>query len=598
MHPTRTLLVRFVAPMLLLAACGPGGAAQTVRPADPTAAGALKEGTCHDVSGGGEPLVVDWKPEQRGDLEIAMREGIAVVSYSCEGINLLKDCRIDGNYGYLGMTRKEQVVRLADSDEVRANLPLSGAKLGAEMKRGASLDVAMVMVGKQKTTWQTPSREDLKGSCDGATHFVRGATVGAFVLETSTSGEAKAAAAFFGAETAGASSSKRQVQNKDGDLGACKSASPKSPGAPDQCGAPIRLLLSPIAKSAEPPAEGKPSELARVESTCPTGLVMAEGKCTKADSAPAYLCSGKDQAECSAQCDKGNAASCGVLGLLLAPARGGSSEDLSKAVGLFDKGCKGGDVSSCVNFAKHLMDGAGVAKDESAAAKLLEQACTDGNAVGCGLFGLAARDGRGTSKDTARALEALRLACGGGHGPSCGNAGRLMLADEKPDFATAAKLFQRACQGADANACYHAGSLQESGKSGGKNAVLADINYRRGCIMADADACYARARMEVSKPSGGNADEAKRAFAQACMRRSAPACAALKVLYGDNRTAMASATELSTWRQECNQGEAQACTKSALIAAGNGNRTLATTELRRACSIGDAFACFVQKSLK
>ena len=138
--------------------------------------------------------MVDWKPEQRGDLEIAMSEGVAVVAYDCSGMKLLKDCHLNGSYGYLGMTRKEQVVRLSDSDEVRANLPLSGVKLSAELKRGASLDVAMVMVGKRRTTWREPTKTDLQGPCDGATHFVRAATVGAFVMETGTKAKAQVVA--------------------------------------------------------------------------------------------------------------------------------------------------------------------------------------------------------------------------------------------------------------------------------------------------------------------------------------------------------------------------------------------------------------------
>jgi TPR repeat protein len=282
---------------------------------------------------------------------------------------------------------------------------------------------------------------------------------------------------------------------------------------------------------------------------------------------------------------------------MLASARGRSDADLTKAAGLFDKGCRGGDVSSCVNLGRHLMDGAGVTKDEAAAAKLLERACTDGSAVGCGMFGLAVRDGRGIGKDPVRALEALRLACGGGHDTSCGQAGRLLVAGETPDFKAATKLFQRACQGSDAGACYEAGSLFESGKGMGKNPVLSDMYYRRGCIMGAAEACYSRARLEASRPSG-NADEAKRLFSQACSRRSATACAALKVLYGENRGAVAVGSQLSDWRRACDKGSAEACTRVGLIAAGNGNRGLAISDLRRACTGGDAFACFVQKSFK
>src|SRR4051812_14195271 len=82
---------------------GPGSVAAAIRPDAPTAAGALGEpaGECHEVDSSAEPLVVDWKVEQRGDLEEAMHDGVAVVSYSCKGIKLLKECHIDGKYGFL-----------------------------------------------------------------------------------------------------------------------------------------------------------------------------------------------------------------------------------------------------------------------------------------------------------------------------------------------------------------------------------------------------------------------------------------------------------------------------------------------------------------
>src|SRR6185503_7090834 len=103
--------------LLCLSGCGAGGAAEAVRPKEATAAGALGEdATCRDVSAGAEPLVVYWSADQRGDLEVAMKDGVAVVAYDCKGIKLLTDCKLDGKYGFIGMTRKEQVVRLESSD--------------------------------------------------------------------------------------------------------------------------------------------------------------------------------------------------------------------------------------------------------------------------------------------------------------------------------------------------------------------------------------------------------------------------------------------------------------------------------------------------
>ena len=68
------------------------------------------------------------------------------------------------------------------TDEVQANLPLSGGSIGGGLQRGSTLDIAMMLVGKKRTTKDGVTKEDLQGSCDGATHYVRGAMVGAFAM--------------------------------------------------------------------------------------------------------------------------------------------------------------------------------------------------------------------------------------------------------------------------------------------------------------------------------------------------------------------------------------------------------------------------------
>ena len=580
-----------------LAACGTGGVGNAVRPKEATAGEALEEGKCAGVGEGGEPLVVDWKPDQRGDLEIAMKEGVAVVSYSCEGIKLLKDCRIEGTYGYMGMTRKEQVVRLNNSDEVRANLPLSGVKLSAELKRGSSLDVAMVMVGKQKTTWSEPTKADLTGKCQGATHFVRGATVGAFVMESNTSGEAKAAAEFFGAETSGASASKRQVQNKDGDLSACKAANSKGESAPDQCGAPVRLLLAPITKEKVPDekAPKEPAvELAKREGGCPAGLVMADGKCTKAADAPAYQCKPGNSSECEAQCGKNHAGSCSALGVMHATGDG-ASKDAAKAAQLFEKACAGGDIPGCVNQGRMHADGTGVAKDEAKASELFDKACADGSAEACGFLGSILL----ANKDTGKAAEKLKLGCDGGYDKSCGHAARLYATGDgvTQDLAVALQLYTKACRGADGVACSELGQMHEAGKGTGKNAIIAEMHYRRGCYMGNAEACADLGRMEAGKPGGG-ADSAKRSFNMACVRRNAFARAAMKVLYGGTSGVMPNPAEMSAWRQACSKNDSRACTRLGVVTAAQGQKAGATMDLQRACNGGDGFACLVHKTIK
>ena len=66
-------------------------------------------------------MSADLPPEERG---------LAVVEYTCKGIRVVKGCRLPGDYGFLGMTRREQMVRLTNADEVKANLPFSGGAIG------------------------------------------------------------------------------------------------------------------------------------------------------------------------------------------------------------------------------------------------------------------------------------------------------------------------------------------------------------------------------------------------------------------------------------------------------------------------------------
>jgi uncharacterized protein len=569
--------------------CGPGGAAEAVRPKDPTADNVLGEqpADCRSVQNGAEPLIVDWKPEQRGDLEVAMKDGLAVVRYGCDGIKLLADCKIDGEYGFIGMTRKEQVVRLENADELRANLPFSGGAIGGELQRGSTIDIAMVMIGKRRTTWSEPSKDDLKGSCDGATHYVRGAHVGAFAVETGTRAKVRAAAEILMASASAQSDSKKETKNRDGNPSSCAKSSPNADAPPDECGAAIRIALVPIRPQA---LELKPAEAAAapaVEQACPEGLVLAEGKCTKPDTAPAYQCDPAKSGECKAQCDKGHAGSCAAHGQALA------RSDKAAARAAFQKACDGGDASGCSGLG-------GVTPDAAQAAAAFEKGCSGGDAPGCRGLGVALRDGSGAGKDEARAVALFDQACDGGDDRGCAEAAKLYAAGRgaQKDEARAAKLHKRACDGSVGESCAELAQMYEAGAPGvGKNPILAEMMYRRGCQRMSADACVGLGRTLMSaKPA--RTSEAKLAFTQACGGRAALGCAALKVLFGEQRPVVADARAKMDLTQACARGNNRACASAGLLDAASGMAPAAKLNLERACRGGDAFGCAVLEKTK
>ncbi len=231
-------------------ACGAG---EEVRPKDPTAAdvtasktgggAAAATASCRSAHGEGTVLVVDWSGEERGDLEIATREGIAMVRYDCQSIRLLRDCRLEGAYSFVGEPRAEQVLALNGADEVKAKLPLKGGAISASLGRTSSIDIALVTVGKRATTLTKVGRRELKGDCADATHFVRSTDVGAFSFQTGTVGAVRSAAELFGAGASASSTSSRSVSKKDGDYGACSAATAAASRPPAQCSAIVRIQL-------------------------------------------------------------------------------------------------------------------------------------------------------------------------------------------------------------------------------------------------------------------------------------------------------------------------------------------------------------------
>jgi hypothetical protein len=122
----------------LLTACAAGKAADTVRSDAPTAKDALGDDpspVCGAAPAHGEPLVIDLPSKGRLDLELAMKDGVPVVRYDCGKLELVQGCKLDGSFEYAGVSLKEDVIVLDNRDEVRANLPVSGATLAASLER-------------------------------------------------------------------------------------------------------------------------------------------------------------------------------------------------------------------------------------------------------------------------------------------------------------------------------------------------------------------------------------------------------------------------------------------------------------------------------
>src|SRR5689334_7288140 len=97
----------------------------------------------------GEIYAVDWPMERRAELELAMKEHVAILAHDGESVRVLGDCKLDGRYASASQPLKEDVVRLETFAEVKRTLVFTAAKtagrLEAEMSKGAVVEIAVAV---------------------------------------------------------------------------------------------------------------------------------------------------------------------------------------------------------------------------------------------------------------------------------------------------------------------------------------------------------------------------------------------------------------------------------------------------------------------
>lgn len=491
-------------------------------------ASALGDAPCRDTGDKATPLVVDWESNDRMDVEAGMKHGLVVVQYSCSAFKVLPDCSLEGKYGYVGVTLKEDVVQISSADELKANLPKSGsgkdsATLLNEMGRGATLDIATALVGKFRATRIGANKSELKGKCTGATHYVRGASVGAFALDTGSTGKVRTAAEMFGASSQLNSTASKIKKARDGSIEACRASDPDSPKAPAQCQGMVRLEMVPIEGAETGPAGSAAGRTAAYHAElldnpasgstggCPKGMVYADDHCVSAAKAKAYQCKPNDGAECIAQCEKGDENSCAFAAQLLYDGNPDFPDNPSKALEYYKKGCDGGNQTACGEYGYYLRNGIlGGKKDGARAAALMKQsaesgdpmgmmrysslfgsnyqghrvagypwplpadpkqemmwknrACEAGSGYACMFVGGLHRNGTGVAKDEKKAFEYMKRGCDGGDPTACTWVAMALItgSDLPKDPEKGKRMLEERCSGAtkDWGNCYTLGSLQ------------------------------------------------------------------------------------------------------------------------------------------
>lgn len=597
-----------------LSSCG-GGAHDAVRGEQPAASDAMGRSTIKPVEGASSPLVVDWKSEERADLEEAVHDGVAVVAWDDKGLRLLRKCKLAGDYGYLPVQIKKDVVRLETADEVKASLPLGGlgiaGKIGGGFEKGTTLDIALAMVGKRRTTWNDVKHDDLTGPCEGATHYVRALLVGAFAMKTGTQAKAEAAVEIFGAGVNGGSGSSKDVGSADGRLDACEKATGDEAKPLGQCAAILRLELEPIgtgpSTAISTPTKGaheQPEIKSEIVEGCPEGYVSAGGACKKNKPELPHLCAPGDGADCEAQCAKGNAPSCDRLGSLIASGKKGPP-DPAAANAAFEKACSGGFANGCTNLGIHLLYGAN--RDPGKAVKMLQTGCSHGSARACELAGESAMNGVGGPKDAVAALRLYAKGCDGGDYIACTNAGFLYTgaggaAVERND-ARAIEYGRRACFGGEATACGNIGYKVELGEGIGADPGVAATLYERACRLSARECFRAGLLFEAGANGVPRDDKKAKALLDLSCRSGGGleqiACVVGASVYGGSPAQKGGLEHtVSMMQPQCDAKEGRACAFLGIAQYGLGQKADAAKNLKLSCGFKDGLGCDLAKKLK
>lgn len=201
-----------------------------------------QQATCKVAKDPMNPLIVEWPGTEHTNLQTSSRRGLVVVSYAGCTLKVLPACEVPGEYERITVTPSRDKLQIGSESDLYAQLPLGAASLRGELKQGANLELDYISVG-QLVAKSSPSSKS--GACEGATHYVRTMTVGAFSLDSAAKGSASAGVDVAG--IAGGGGQRREnVRNlrSTGSIEAC-AENPEDPS----CSAVLKLGLVPLSTS-------------------------------------------------------------------------------------------------------------------------------------------------------------------------------------------------------------------------------------------------------------------------------------------------------------------------------------------------------------
>ncbi|MCA9701145.1 MAG: sel1 repeat family protein, partial [Myxococcales bacterium] len=439
------------------------------------------------------------------------------------------------------------------------------------------------------------------GDCEGATHFVRSAIVGAFAVGTGTRGHAGTVAEVFKiGEVGGTSTSEQQSLNRDGDLLACQAANPKDEAPPPQCQSLLRVELVAIGEDADQTGADGEAPLGNVCTAA--GYVWDGQKCVEEAKAKAFRCQAQDVAECREQCELGNADSCYNFGFLHVMGKVDGSTNRPAAKLAFEKACEGGSLAGCSSLAWQLDWKAEPERVEG----LLAKSCEGGRRTDCHSLGTALLRGTLGKTDEVRGEKLLADSCRDKNPVACGDLATWYY-ETKKQAKRAADLLAGDCEGGSSSSCAKLGAWLSrcedavppgmgDGKSCKKfpdtNANKATLAFESACRGKFYPACRtAGDRHGAGKGVSADAGKAHELYAIGCPYGSG-SCEALGRTYEAGLGVAADLTKAyDAYSKGCDGVSKGDCFDAARVAKALGNQTDYIARLEKGCSKNSRRSC-------
>jgi hypothetical protein len=216
-----------------------------------------------------EPLVIEWPASERAELEARLKSGLVVVRYDGRTMDVLRHCRIAGEYAFNSTSVHRDHLVIEDQDALRSQLPLGAARLSATLRQTGRLEVRLAVVGTYRTANRRFRKGELEGDCDGASHVVSSVAVGAFELKAGGTSDVQHGATLVNLGATSKHESSHETLSSAGQVATCERESGEHAAPPEGCGALVRLGLAVLRRDPEPvvappaeppgPAEAPPS---------------------------------------------------------------------------------------------------------------------------------------------------------------------------------------------------------------------------------------------------------------------------------------------------------------------------------------------------